>query len=129
MYKLHIDRRRNLVEIAIVGFWRRQDVESFCTRLRLGLGALGASLGTHTILCDLTEAGVAPAEAIAALGGIFANPAFAGFKARRCAFFTPSALSRLQMNLLTGVREGIAVFEDRATALAWLEEPVRAAAA
>ena len=129
MYTLAIDRPGNLIEVALTGFWRREATEAFCEEMRGHIATLGTGVGQHVLLCNLSGASVAPADTIAVLAQILASPAFAGIRARRIAFYTPSALLRLQMARVTGVRDGIAVFETRADAEAWLVEGSVSAAA
>lgn len=122
MYTLAIDRSRHLIQIALTGFWRPEATEAFCDEVRHQIAALGTGAGQQMLLCDLTDANVAPAETIAVLAHILANPSFAGIKVQRIAFYTPSALLRMQMGRVTGARKGVAVFETRELAETWLME-------
>ena len=120
MNAIQIDKANNRVMIRAAGFWLKQPVEHFCLQLRHTLPALGAGLGRHALICDLTESFVSPAETIEALKAIFTDPAHVRLRARHVAFVTRSALARLQLERLATARAGIRVFADEAAALDWV---------
>lgn len=126
MDKIVIERPRLRLHVAITGFPTGEAVEALTARIREALPQFGDAIGRHTIFCDLSGSQVAPGDVVTLLFATLTNPAFAHLRARRLAFYTPSALSHLQVDRLRSARDGIRVFRDRGAALAWLDEPVEA---
>lgn len=126
MQSFRVDVDRNLIEVTVDGFWRPDGLLDLYAQLRTVAAQLGSGVGKHALLCDLDGAQVGPAETVAMLTRVMSAPEFADFRARYVAFFSDSALMRMQMKRVAMARAGIAVLTTRAEALAWIDAQMAA---
>lgn len=122
MFSIHIDRAHLLVDMRLSGFFTPEIAADATVALRNAVRSLGPAIGRHVTLYDATELKVSPAETIEQVRAGFADPAIRPLWARRVAYCTPSALSRMQAQRLRQSRPDIGVFATRGEALAWLLE-------
>jgi hypothetical protein len=120
MHTVRVDPVRKLVEVKLTGFFTAEHVAPVAITVREAVQSLGPAAGQHSTLYDVSEADISPAPTIAAITAAFADPTFHPTRAQRVAFFSPSALARIQIQRLRGGREDIAVFADREAAVVWL---------
>jgi len=116
MYHLRTDDA-GIIHIAIEGFWTVPEVADFARDLRAEASAARRSGRMPALFYDYTNAVIQSQEVVEALAAI-ARAAPAG--ARKVAIFTEGKLARRQAGRVAAAGERIAVFEDRAAALAWL---------
>jgi hypothetical protein len=122
MFSIHIDRAQLLVDMRLSGFFTPAVAQDATIALRNAVRSLGPAIGRHVTLYDATDLQVAPGVTIEQVQAGFADPAIRHLWARRVAYCTPSALSRMQAARLRTVRSDIGVFATRDEALAWLLE-------
>lgn len=120
MQNICIDRVHNLIEVQASGFFDPERAQAAGEEVRLAIVSLGDAAGKHLTLYDVSNVDISPATTIELLQRTFANPAYRALWARKVAFFTPSALGRMQLARLRKSREDIAVFDNRQAALDWL---------
>ncbi|UZK65676.1 hypothetical protein [Sphingomonas sp. M1-B02] len=120
MQTINVDRARKLVDVRLTGFLSPEDVAWTGEEVRAAIRTLGDDVGKHVTLYDVSEIQVAPAATVEALQRTFTNPTVRTMWARKVAFVTPSALTRLQVQRLREAREDIGIFENRAQAIEWL---------
>lgn len=118
--QISVDRSRLLVRVILSGFFTPEASIEAGERVRAAIRTLGADVGKHRTLYDVSEMPISPATTVAETQAAFANPANRPLWARRLAFVTPSALARLQLQRLREVREDIAVFDTQREAMDWL---------
>lgn len=123
MFTIHIDRAHLLVDMRLSGFFTPEIAADATQALRTAVRSLGSAIGQHVTLYDATDLKVSPAETIAHVQSNWADPAIRSLWARRVAYCTPSALTRMQAMRLRRSRPDIGVFATREDALAWLLAP------
>ncbi|AJP73805.1 hypothetical protein [Sphingomonas hengshuiensis] len=121
-HSIAIDRERLLIDVRIRGFLLPEDASWLGEEVRAAILTLGDAVGRHVTLYDLTEMPVAPKETLLQTQRTFDNPAVRAMWARKAAFVSPSALTRLQIGRLREVRPDFGIYADRETAIAWLLE-------
>jgi len=120
LHSVTIDRTRNLIEVRLKGFFSPEDAGWMGEEVREAIRTLGTAAGQHVTLYDVSKVKIASKPTIAMMIGVFGNPVFRDLWARRVAFYSTSALGRLQLQRVCDVREDVGIFEDRPAALAWL---------
>jgi hypothetical protein len=120
MHSVTVDRGRNLIEVRLSGYFSPEMARGAGEDVRGAIRALGGAPGGHCTLYDIAQVSIAPGATMELLQKIFGNPAYRPLWARKVAFFTSSALARMQLKRLREVREDIGIFEDRQAALNWL---------
>lgn len=120
MFSIEIDRARLLVDMRMSGFFTLEIAHAATQAARDAVRSLGPLAGRHVTLYDASELQVCPPETIGYLQRGWADPSIRHLWARRVAYCTPSALSRMQANRLRHSRPDIGVFTARDEALAWL---------
>ena len=71
----------------------------------------------HMLLCNFSKSAIQPQEVIAMLQRVAVS---VSLKSRKVALYTDGKLARLQVKRIASVRDDMAVFDDRETALAWM---------
>ena len=122
MFSIDIDRVHLLVDMRLSGFFTPAIAQEATLALRAAVRSLGADVGRHVTLYDATDLQVSPAQTVEYIQASYAEPDIRPLWARRIAYCTPSALTRMQVMRLRQSRADIGVYTDRATALAWLLE-------
>jgi hypothetical protein len=120
MHSVTVDRARSLIEVRLTGFFSPEMTRSAGEEVRDAIRSLGPAAGQHLTMYDVADVSIAPGTTMEILQKIFANPAYRPLWARKLAFFTGSALARMQLARLREARSDIGIFEDRQTALRWL---------
>jgi hypothetical protein len=122
MFTISIDRARLLVDMRLSGFFTLEIAAQATQALRAAVRSLGPAMGHHVTLYDATDLLVSPAQTIEYIQSSYAEPEIRPLWARRVAYCTPSALTRMQAMRLRRSRADIGVFTTRDDALAWLLE-------
>ena len=120
MSDIVVDRTRLIVFIRVAGFLDAAAITAITGQVREAARTLGNAFGQHDFLYDLTETKVAAAPAVDHLCALLSDPSSRHLWARRIAFFTPSALLRLQLQRVCAARPGVTAFPDRKSAEHWL---------
>jgi hypothetical protein len=114
MYKLIVDPSHNLLEGRLSGSLDTAEASEFASDLARCLSK-GKLQPGHLLLIDVTECGIQPQ---ATLNAIHARPGNVP-KASRIAVVTGSSVVRMQARRVM-TQPYARLFEDRASALAWL---------
>ena len=122
MFHITIDRTTLLVDMRLSGFFTPDVAQAATAALRDAVRTLGPRIGQHVTLYDATSLQVSPKDTIDYVQLGWADPAIRHLWARRVAYCTPSALTRMQASRLRQSRPDIGVFSERGAALAWLLE-------
>ena len=96
MFSIEIDRERLFVDMRLSGFFTEDVARAATEALRDAVRSLGPLIGRHVTLYDATALKVCPPETIAFLQHGWAEPSIRKLWARRVAYCTPSALTRMQ---------------------------------
>jgi hypothetical protein len=121
-HQIRFDPASKLLELQLAGLVSPEDAAWIGEELRGVIRSLGADVGQHVTLYDISGVQVVPPATVELLKETFANPAVRMLWARRVAFVVATALARLQVQRLKEAREDIAIFDDRESAIAWLLE-------
>lgn len=119
-HSIEIDRERLLVDVRIRGFLLPEEAGWLGEEVRAAILTLGDAVGRHVSLYDVSAMQVAPAATLTQTQRMFDHPAVRAIWARKVAFVSPSALTRLQMARLRAVRPDFGIYADRESAIAWL---------
>ncbi len=129
-FKVTCDPDRDLIRIAMSGFFTPDDIAAFFEARRQAHARLRCGPNAHLTLNDLRGMKIQPSESVAAFRELLSDPAY---RSRRLAFVVASTLARGQLaRALTG--RDARFFEDPREAEAWLlrdeqeEMPLRRAA-
>ncbi len=128
MRNVIISRDKLTIFMRVSGFLDAAAVDEIAAEMRQAALTLGDAIGQHDFLFDLSGTNVAAQSAIDTLCRLLCDPQWQSRRARRIAFFTPSALLRLQLQRVCAARTGIAAFEDRKSAHDWLMQDRKVAA-
>ena len=119
MHTITTDLATGIIEVDASGFWTIEHVEEFLRDLdREGRRVL-ATGKRHMLLCNFSKSAIQPQEVIAMLQRVAVTMPL---KSRKVALYTDGKLARLQVKRIASVRDDMAVFDDRASALAWMLE-------
>ena len=110
-----------IVEVDASGFWTIGHVEEFLRDLEREGGRVLATGKRHLLLCNFSKSAIQPQEVIAMLQRVAVSMPL---KSRKVALYTEGKLARLQVKRIASVRDDMAVFDDRESALAWLQAEV-----
>lgn len=119
-HSITVDRASKLIDVRMTGFPTPEDIAWIGEEVRAAVRSLGGDAGKHLTLYDVSAITVVSPATIAAVKETFDNPAVRPLWSRRIAYVVGSALARLQMQQIREVRTDLAVFDNRADALAWL---------
>lgn len=125
-----VEPHRDLVRMALFGFFTPADVAAFVKARNAAFAQLTCPPNHHVTLADVTEMKVQPQDAVGAFSDMLASP---DHRARRLAFVVASTLARTQLTRAAGSRTA-RFFTDEVEAEAWLfeaeqEAPVQRTAA
>lgn len=110
---------RKLIRARMGGILTVQEVMDFSRQEQDAVRAMGLGSGEFVLLVDVAEDAVQTQEVMKAFMDLIQNSTF---KARRIASVRKGALNRLQSRRLRDVRSNVEVFDDTASAEAWLFE-------
>lgn len=117
MHTITTDLATGIIEVEASGFWTIAHVEDFLRDLdREGRRVL-ATGKRHMLLCNFSRSAIQPQEVIAMLQRVAVTMPL---KSRKVALYTEGKLARLQVKRIASVRDDMAVFDDRESALAWM---------
>ncbi len=126
MFTVTIEPRHRMIHVTIVGFWSMDVLPAYVAELRRQTDALAAVGGCRRILVDMTDYPIQSQEVAEAHAQII------GYAKRKLgaptAVIMPNALSKLQAKRMANLA-GRELFDDAASARAWLLEQPDAAAA
>jgi len=117
MHSITTDLGSGIIEVEASGFWTIAHVEDFLRDLEREGHRVLATGKRHMLLCNFSKSAIQPQEVITMLQRVAVSMPL---KSRRVALYTEGKLARLQVKRIASVREDMAVFDDRETALAWM---------
>jgi hypothetical protein len=117
MHNITTDLGSGIIEVEASGFWTIEHVEDFLNDLEREGRRVLATGKRHMLLCNFSKSAIQPQEVIAMLQRVAMSMPL---KSRRVALYTEGKLARLQMKRIASVRDDMAVFEDRKSAIAWM---------
>jgi hypothetical protein len=123
MFTMTTDRTSGLIEVTASGLWTLDLLDDFALAVETAARSVALRGKRHSLLCNFTALSIQPQTVVAAAvdwvdGG--------RSKSRKCALYTDGVLARRQAHRLAAASDRIAVFGDRASALAWLRDDARA---
>jgi hypothetical protein len=99
------------------GFFDAQDLRRFQAEIDAAFARLTCPPNTHLSLLNVSECALQSQAVVAGFEQLLARP---DRRARRTAFVLETSLARMQVRRLLPARPDTAMFEDEASALAWL---------
>lgn len=117
MHTIKTDLASGIIHVEASGFWTIEHIQAFLRDLEREARLVLSTGKRHMLLCDFSRAAIQPQEVITALQELALNLTL---KSRKVAFYTNGKLARLQVKRIAAVRDDMAVFENRASALEWL---------
>jgi len=117
MHSITTDLGSGIIEVEASGFWTIAHVEDFLRDLEREARRVLATGKRHMLLCNFSKSAIQPQEVITMLQRVAVSMPL---KSRKVALYTEGKLARLQVKRIASVREDMAVFDDRETALAWM---------
>lgn len=123
MHTITTDLATGIIEVDASGFWTIEHVEEFLRDLEREGRRVLATGKRHMLLCNFSKSAIQPQEVVAMLQRVAVTMPL---KSRKVALYTDGKLARLQVKRIASVRDDMAVFGDRETALAWIlsEAPI-----
>ncbi|KQS49127.1 MULTISPECIES: hypothetical protein [unclassified Sphingomonas] len=130
MHTITTDLDTGIIEVEASGFWTIPHVEGFLRDLDGEARRVLATGKRHMLLGNFSRSAIQPQEVVAMLQRVALT---IPLKSRKVALFTDGKLARLQVKRIVAVRDDMAVFDDRTSAMTWLladalAHPVAAAA-
>jgi hypothetical protein len=117
MHTITTDLATGIIEVDASGFWTIAYVEDFLRDLKREGRRVLATDRRHKLLCNFSKSAIQPQEVIAILQRVAVTMPL---KSRKVALYTDGKLARLQVKRIASVRDDMAVFDDRESALAWM---------
>ncbi len=117
-FSIQVEPERDLVRIALSGFFAPSDVSAFVAARNKAHQELRCAANAHLTLVDVRALKIQPQDAVAAFRATLNAPEH---RSRRLAFITASTLARNQLTRAVGTRAA-RFFVDPAEAEAWLIE-------
>lgn len=117
MFIISTDIPAGVIEVIASGFWSEAEVAELGEALTEAKRRMAAAGRHHDLLCDYTGATIQSQAVIAALQALVHS---IEHKSRKIALYTDGLLGRQQARRLASVREDMAVFDDRVSAVEWL---------
>ncbi len=117
MHTITTDLETGIIEVEASGFWTVPHVEGFLRDLEREARRVLATGKRHMLLGNFSQSAIQPQEVVAMLQRVALT---IPLKSRKVALFTNGKLARLQVKRIVAVRDDMAVFDDRASAMAWL---------
>ena len=117
-FSIDVEPERDLVRIAMAGFFTPQDIENFLDARREAHQKLRCPRNWHLTINDLRGMKIQPQESVAAFQQMLGAPEY---RSRRLAFVIGQTLARGQLQrALTGRGPDVRCFDTVAEAEAWL---------
>ena len=117
MHTITTDLDTGIIEVEASGFWTIPHVEGFLRDLNCEARRVLATGKRHMLLGNFSQSAIQPQEVVAMLQHVAVS---IPLKSRKVALFTDGKLARLQVKRIVAVRDDMAVFDDRISAMAWL---------
>ncbi len=117
MHTITTDLETSIIEVEASGFWTVPHVEGFLRDLEREARRVLATGKRHMLLGNFSQSAIQPQEVVAMLQRVALT---IPLKSRKVALFTDGKLARLQVKRIVAVRDDMAVFDDRTSAMAWL---------
>ncbi len=117
MHTITTDLDTGIIEVEASGFWTIPHVEGFLRDLDREARRVLATGKRHMLLGNFSRSAIQPQEVVAMLQRVALT---IPLKSRKVALFTDGKLARLQVKRIVAVRDDMAVFDDRASAMTWL---------
>ncbi|RZM35337.1 MAG: hypothetical protein EOP67_12320 [Sphingomonas sp.] len=117
MHTITTDLETGIIEVDASGFWTIEHVEDFLRDLERDGRRVLATGKRHVLLCNFSKSAIQPQEVIAMLQRVAVS---IPLKSRKVALDTEGKLARLPVKRISSVRDDMAVFDDRESALAWM---------
>jgi len=108
-----------LLRYRLSGFFATDDLPRFRREIDAAFRRLTCPPNTHVSLLNVSECALQSQAVIAGFEQLLAR---SDRRARRTAFVLESSLARMQVRRLLPVRPDTAMFEDEASAFAWLRD-------
>jgi hypothetical protein len=122
MYKISVDRDRNLVRAELGGFFIVAEVQAFAREEQAAVESLGCIPGQHRVLIDASQCVLQAQDVVTAFAQmVSASPV----QARRIAVVAQGSLYRMQTRRILDTDRS-AMFETSAEAEAWIAQDERA---
>ena len=118
MYSVEVDRACGRISVSFTGFLTMVDVHRFIDEVVGHVRDLRGSSKQQTMFYDYSAAAIQSQEVVAALQELAASNRL---RSRRVALFTSGRLARMQAKRIAATQDHVAVFDDRAAAIAWLD--------
>lgn len=125
-YRVEIDRQRRLVTLTVHAMLSPEDGAWAGEELRAAIQTLGADIGRHVTLYDMSAVAALPTATVDMALRAFDNAAVRALWARKVALVVGTATGRMQASRLAQVRRDIGIFASRDAAIAWLLDPDQA---
>jgi hypothetical protein len=116
-FEIVADPQRNLLRMALSGFFQPEDVARFAERKRAAHAELRCSPNTHVTLVDVSACKIQTQTVVGAFAALIADPRY---RARRTAFVTGSSLATMQVRRLINGAADMRLYADPVLAEAWL---------
>ena len=117
MHTITTDLDTGIIEVEASGFWTVPHVEGFLRDLEREARRVLATGKRHMLLGNFSQSAIQPQEVVAMLQRVALT---IPLKSRKVALFTDGKLARLQVKRIVAVRDDMAVFDDRTSAMTWL---------
>ena len=117
MHTITTDLDTGIIEVEASGFWTIPHVEGFLRDLDGEARRVMATGKRHMLLGNFSRSAIQPQEVVAMLQRVALT---IPLKSRKVALFTDGKLARLQVKRIVAVRDDMAVFADRTSAMTWL---------
>lgn len=121
-FTVQTDPSRGLLLLTLSGFFNRCETLALRDARDAALAGLGTAPNQHVTLCDVSSCKIQAQDIVEVFATMLADPASAS---SRLAIVTGSSLARMQVRRLTRQRSGLAFFDARRDAEAWLFEESR----
>ena len=118
-FHIEVDASRDLVRIAMSGFFDEDDIRAFLDARASAHRLLRCGPNEHLTLNDMRAMEIRSQQAVESFRSILAAPEY---RSRRLAFVVTGALSRMQLMRTLDGRDA-RCFEDVESAEAWLLSP------
>lgn len=115
-----VDQTNAISFARVAGFMDAEALLRLSARMDELVSEFGEQSSKHCRLIDLGLAKAAPPTAIAAVGDEISDPRRLPLRAKRVAYFGASPLVQQQVRRLRALRPGLALFDNRQAAHAWL---------
>ena len=116
-YEIQIERGTNLIRFSIAGFFDAARIERFVRDRDEAFRRMACGINRHVTLTDVASAQLQSQEMFERFRTLMWQ---SDRTSRRMAFAVGSSLARMQVRRLVAGRKDVGIFEDTASAEAWL---------